>query len=151
MNNSQRLRSKIMIIEEIKKANVEAMKNKDANLRSIYSVVINKYMQASIEARTTGKEVDDAQMVRIIQKTIKELTEEQENYIKVGHMAEAENIGAQKAVLEKYLPSLLSADEIRNIINTLEDKTVPSVMRHFKTNYNGKVDMKTVSDVLKTF
>ena len=31
-----------MIIEEIKKANVQAMKNKDQNLRSIYSVVINK-------------------------------------------------------------------------------------------------------------
>ena len=34
-----------MIIDEIKKANVEAMKNKDANLRSIYSIIINKYMQ----------------------------------------------------------------------------------------------------------
>ncbi len=139
-----------MIIDEIKKANVMAIKNKDANLRSIYSVVINKYMQASIDARTTGKEVDDAQMVRIIQKTIKELTEEQDNYIKVGHTAEAENIGVQKAVLEKYLPTLLSADEIRKIINTLDDKTVPSVMRYFKANYNGKVDMKTVSDVMKT-
>ncbi len=139
-----------MIIDEIKKANVMAIKNKDANLRSIYSVVINKYMQASIDARTTGKEVDDAQMVRIIQKTIKELTEEQDNYIKVGHTAEAENIGVQKAVLEKYLPTLLSADEIRKIIGTLEDKTVPSVMRYFKANYNGKVDMKTVSDVMKT-
>ena len=32
--------------DEIKKANIEAMKNKDANLRSIYSVVINKFMQA---------------------------------------------------------------------------------------------------------
>ena len=60
-----------MIIDEIKKANVQAMKDKDANLRSIYSVVINKYMLASVEARTTGKEVDDAQMVKIIQKTIK--------------------------------------------------------------------------------
>ncbi len=139
-----------MIIDEIKKANVQAMKDKDTNLRSIYSVVINKYMQASIEARTTGKEVDDAQMVKIIQKTIKELTEEQDNYLKVGHTEVANNIAAQKAVLEKYLPTLLSADEIKNIILTLDDKTVPSVMRHFKTNYNGQVDMKTVSDVLKT-
>ena len=146
----QKIKEKFMIIDEIKKANVQAMKDKDTNLRSIYSVVINKYMQASIEARTTGKEVDDAQMVKIIQKTIKELTEEQDNYLKVGHTEVANNIAAQKAVLEKYLPTLLSADEIKNIILTLDDKTVPSVMRHFKTNYNGQVDMKTVSDVLKT-
>ena len=139
-----------MIIDEIKKANVQAMKDKDANLRSIYSVVINKYMLASVEARTTGKEVDDAQMVKIIQKTIKELDEEQANYAKVGHTETANNIGIQKAVLEKYLPQLLSADEIKKIILSLDDKTVPAVMRHFKSNYNGQVDMKTVSDVLKT-
>ena len=139
-----------MIIDEIKKANVQAMKDKDANLRSIYSVVINKYMLATVEARTTGKEVDDAQMVKIIQKTIKELDEEQANYEKVGHTETANNIAAQKAVLEKYLPQLLSAEEIKKIILALDDKTVPAVMRHFKANYNGQVDMKTVSDVLKT-
>ena len=139
-----------MIIDEIKKANVQAMKDKDANLRSIYSVVINKYMLATVEARTTGKEVDDAQMVKIIQKTIKELDEEQANYEKVGHMETANNIAAQKAVLEKYLPQMLSEEEIKKIILSLDDKTVPAVMRHFKANYNGQVDMKTVSDVLKT-
>ena len=75
-----------MIIEEIKKANVQAMKNKDQNLRSIYSVVINKYMQAQIEARLLKKEVNDDDMIRIIQKTIKELDEEASNYEKVGHI-----------------------------------------------------------------
>lgn len=139
-----------MIIDEIKKANVQAMKDKDANLRSIYSVVINKYMLATVEARTTGKEVDDAQMVKIIQKTIKELEEEKANYERVGHTETANNIAAQKAVLEKYLPQLLSEEEIKKIILSLDDKTVPAVMRHFKLNYNGQVDMKTVSDVLKT-
>ena len=37
-----------MLIDEIKQANVEAMKNKDANMRSIYSVLINKHLQATI-------------------------------------------------------------------------------------------------------
>ena len=90
-----------MIIDEIKKANIEAMKNKDANLRSIYSVVINKFMQAQINARTTGKEVDDAEVVKIIQKTIKELEEEGANYKKVGNTVESDKIDSQKAVLEK--------------------------------------------------
>jgi len=139
-----------MIIDEIKKANIQAMKDKDANLRSIYSVVMNKYMLATVEARATGKEVDDAQMVKIIQKTIKELDEECANYERVGHTETANNIKAQKAVLEKYLPTLLSAEEIKKIILTLDDKTVPAVMRHFKEHYNGQVDMKTVSEVLKT-
>jgi len=138
-----------MIIEEIKSANVQAMKDKDQKARAIYSVIMNKHLMATVDARTNGKEVGDAEMVKIIQKTIKELEEERDNYAKVGNAEEVETINYEKSLLEKYLPQMLSEEEIRNIISTLEDKTVPSVMRHFKTNYNGKCDMKTVSDVLK--
>lgn len=138
-----------MIIDDIKQANVQAMKDKDASARAIYGIIMSKYMQQTIEARAVGKEIGDAEMVKIIQKTIKELTEEEDNYKKVGNQEEALNIESQKKLLEKYLPSLLSAEEIRKIIEGLEDKTVPSVMRYFKSNYNGKCDMKTVSDVLK--
>ena len=139
-----------MIIDEIKKANIEAMKNKDSKARAIYSILMNKYLLAQVEARTTGKEVEDAEMVRIIQKTIKELEEERDNYVKVGNQEEVETIGYEKSLIEKYLPQMLSAEEIKAIIDTLEDKTVPSVMRHFKSNYNGKCDMKTVSEVLRS-
>lgn len=138
-----------MIIDEIKKANVEAMKNKDANLRSIYSIILNKYMQLEINSRTTGKEVCDVDVINMIAKTIKELEEEKENYKKVGNQEEVNNIEAQKKALSGYLPEMLSKEKIKEIILTLEDKTIPSVMRHFKTNYNGKCDMKDVSEVLK--
>ncbi len=139
-----------MIIDEIKKENMIALKEKNANARTIYSIISSKYMQATIEARAKNEEIGDTEMVKIIQKTIKELTEEAENYKKVGNEEEYNNITAQKSLIEKYLPQMLSEEEIRKIIDGLEDKTVPSVMRHFKTNYNGKVEMKTVSDVLKT-
>ena len=139
-----------MIIDEIKAGNIQAMKEKNMVARNIYSILLNKHLQATIDSRTSGKPVEDADMVRIIQKTIKELDEEAENYKKVGNMEEYKTIEEQKALISKYLPQLLGEDEIRKIILSLEDKTVPSVMRHFKTNYNGKVDMKTVSDVLKT-
>lgn len=139
-----------MIIDEIKKQNMVALKEKNTNARTIYSIISSKYMQATIEARSKNEEIGDPEMIKIIQKTIKELTEEAENYKKVGNEQEFNNINEQKSLIEKYLPQMLSEDEIRNIIAGLEDKTIPSVMRHFKTNYNGKVEMKTVSDVLKT-
>lgn len=138
-----------MIIDDIKKANIQALKDKNKPARDIYSIIMNKHLLASVECRTSGKEMTDADMVKIITKTIKELTEEAENYIKANNHEKAETINAQKAILEKYLPQLLSEEEIRQIISGLEDKSVPSVMRHFKANYNGQCDMKTVSDVLK--
>lgn len=139
-----------MIIDEIKKANIQALKDKNKTARDIYSIVMNKHMLATVESRTSGKEVTDADMVKIITKTIKELTEEQENYLKVNNQTKANDIAEQKAILEKYLPQMLSSEKIKEIILSLEDKSVPAVMKHFKTNHNGQCDMKTVSDVLKT-
>ena len=138
-----------MIIDEIKKDNVQAMKDKNAIARTIYGVVVNKYMLQNIEKRKTGGELTDADMVAILQKTIKELTEEAENYSKVGNVAQVEEINAQKAILEKYLPQMMSEDEIRNIIASMDDKSMPSVMKHFKANYAGKVDMQLVNKIAR--
>ena len=138
-----------MIIDEIKKDNVQAMKDKNTIARTIYGVVVNKYMLQSIEKRKTGGELTDADMVAILQKTIKELTEEAENYAKVGNAAQVEEINAQKTILEKYLPQMMSEDEIRNIIAGMEDKSMPSVMKHFKANYAGKVDMQLVNKIAR--
>ena len=138
-----------MIIDEIKKDNVQAMKDKNALARAIYGVVMNKVLLAQIELKKDGKELVDADVVQILQKTIKELTEEKENYIKAGNTIEAENIEAQKKIIEKYLPQMMSEDEIRAEIAKLEDKSIPSVMKHFKANFAGKVDMGLVNKIAR--
>ena len=139
-----------MLVDEIKKANVQAMKDKDMVARSIYSVILNKIMLEGIKKREKGEEIVDADVSNILQKTIKELEEEKENYTKVGNNEEVEKILAQIEIAKKYLPKMLSKDEIREIINGLEDKSVPAVMKHFKTNFNGKCDMREVGEVLKS-
>ena len=106
-----------MIIEEIKKQNMLALKNKDMVARAVYSVLINKYMLAEIEKRTLNEKMEDADTVKIIQKLIKELTEEAENYKKVNNTLEYEKILTQKALLEAYLPKMLTEEEIKNIIS----------------------------------
>ena len=44
---------------------------------------------------------------------------------------------------------MMSEDEIKEIIMSLPDKSIGAVMKHFKTNYAGKCDMKVVGDVFK--
>ena len=134
-----------MIIDEIKKDNVQAMKDKNALARAIYGVVMNKVLLASIEAKKDGRELADSDVIQILQKTIKELTEEKENYIKAGNQTEANNIETQKGLIEKYLPQMMSEDEVKAVINSLEDKSLPNIMKHFKANYAGKVDMGMVN------
>ncbi len=138
-----------MIEEQIKKANIQAMKDKDTVARAFYSVLMNKIMLEKIAKRESGKEIVDADVSNIIQKLIKELNDEKENYTKVGNTEQVANINRQIEIASAYLPKMLSRDEIKNIILGLDDKSIPTVMKHFKTNFNGQVDMRLVQEVLK--
>ena len=138
-----------MIIDEIKKSNMVALKSHDNASRTAYSIVMNKYKLAEIEKRSKGEEIADVDMVAIIQKTIKELDEEQLNYEKANRQDTVEEIKIQKSALQVFLPQMMSAEEIKNIIMGLDDKSIGAVMKHFKLNYAGKCDMKTVQEVLR--
>ena len=139
-----------MLIDQIKTANIEALKAKDAVARGVLSVVSNKYKLQEVELKAAGKEIGDKEMLAIIQKTLKELADEKEGYLKVNNAERANAIARQEEILSAYLPKQLSEDEIRSIISSLEDKSVPSVMKHFKTNYAGQVDMSLVNSVLRS-
>ncbi|MDY6275917.1 MAG: GatB/YqeY domain-containing protein [Bacilli bacterium] len=138
-----------MLINELEQANIAALKARDQVTRAVLSVVINRYRMNAIELKSQGKEATDADLVKIISKVIKELDEEKEGNIKTGRLEEAKAIDQQKAVIEKYLPKMMSEDEIRAVIAKLEDKSMPSVMKYFKANYDGQVDMSLVSKIAR--
>lgn len=139
-----------MLIDEIKANNIKAMKERDNVTRGVLSIVMTKYKNLEVESKAVGKEVGDKELLGIIQKTLKELSDEKEGYLKVGNQEKADAISKQEEVLNGYLPKQLSEKEIRDIISSLEDKSVPSVMKHFKTNYAGQVDMSLVNSVLRS-
>lgn len=138
-----------MLINELEQANIAALKARDQVTRAVLSVVINRYRMNAIELKSQGKEATDADLIKIISKVIKELDEEKEGNIKTGRLEEAKAIDQQKAVIEKYLPKMMSEDEIRAVISKLEDKSMPSVMKYFKANYDGQVDMSLVSKIAR--
>lgn len=139
-----------MLIDQIKKENMLALKNKEVNKRAVLSVIINKYMVLGYEAKAKGKELTDLDLVQIINKTLKELEEEKASYEKANRADSVKNIEEQMACISSYLLKMMSEDEIKTIILSLEDKSVPSVMKHFKQNYAGKCDMGLVNKVLKS-
>ena len=139
-----------MTLEEFKKVKIEAMKSKDKDAVTALNVVINKIMLASIEKKAVGEEMTDEDVTRILQKTVNELTEERAGFEKAGRTETVASLDNQIAVVKKYLPKMLSEEEIKAIILSLDDKSVPAVMKHFKSEYAGKVDMRLVGAVLKT-
>ena len=141
-----------MDIDFFKKEKIVKMKEKNSDAVSALNVVINKIMLATIEKRAKNETLNEGDILFILQKTEKELLEEKSGYEKAGanYVDKVKSLEVQIATVKSYLPSLMSAEEIKEVILSLEDKSVPSVMRYFKANYNGKCDMKTVNEVLRS-
>ena len=139
-----------MLINDLQKANIEAMKAKDQDARSILSVVLTKYKLQEVEARAAGKTIGDAELLSIIQKVLKELSDEKEGYVKVANQERVDSITRQENVIKGYLPQQLSEEEIRAEIAKLDDKSLPNIMKHFKMNFAGKVDMSKVSQIARS-
>ena len=138
-----------MILQDLQKANIEAMKAHNTNARSILSVVISRCKLLEVELRSQGKELADSEVLGIIQKIIKELSDEREGYLKVNNLERAKSIEEQTEIIKVYLPQQLTKAEILAEINKLEDKSIPAIMKHFKANFAGKVDMSLVSQVAR--
>lgn len=139
-----------MIYQQLKEANVAAFKNHDANARAILSVLLNKIKLVEIEKRTANADLTDADVVAVLQKTLKELDEERQAFERAGRTENVQALNAQIAFVSAYLPKMMTDEEIKAEILALSDKSVPSVMKHFKANFAGKCDMRRVQEVLKS-
>ena len=140
-----------MLIDELKKENLRALKEKDQIKKGILSVVINKYMILSTDKNHLECKVTDEEVLKLISKTLKELNEEKEGYIKTNNLSRVSDIEHQIDVLQAFLPKMMEEYEIRKIISEIPDKSIPTVMKYFKQNYSGKVDLSLVSKILKDF
>ncbi len=139
-----------MLIDEIKKANMQALKNHDSDARASLSVLINKYMLLNVENKAKGKETTEADVVSLIQKSIKELQEEREMYVSNNRPENVKKIDHQIESISVFLPKMMSEEEIKAIISKLDDKSIKNVMSTFKKEYAGKVDMSLVSKIAKS-
>jgi len=138
-----------MLFDDLKKAKMQVFKDKNQDARSVLEAVISRSMLQSVELKALGKELSDDDVLTNIQKVVKELEEERVSFKAAGRDENVVSLTNQIDYISKFLPSQLSEDEIKQIISTLEDKSIGNVMKHFKTNYQGKCDMGLVSKIAK--
>ncbi|MBR3731479.1 MAG: GatB/YqeY domain-containing protein [Spirochaetales bacterium] len=139
-----------MLFDDLKKAKMAAMKEHNKVKSDTLGVAIAKAMLVNTEKKAKGEELTDAEMIGILQKTVKELEEEKANYMQLSRSDDAANVDAQIDYIKEYLPAMMNDDEIRNIILGMEDKSVGTVMKTFKAKYAGQADMKKVQEILKS-
>lgn len=117
-----------------------------------------RVLQAAIKQREVDEriELDDAAVLAIVEKQIKQRREAAKQYIDGGRqeLADAENV--EIALLEPYLPEQLSDAEIDGMITQAIEQTGASEMKDMgklmgllKPQLQGKADMGQVSGKIK--
>ena len=146
-----------MIRDNIKTALVDAMKGGDkpttAAIRLIQSAIKNR----DIEART-GKapDSDDALVVEVLQKMVKQRRESIEMYEKGGRQELADNEAAEVRVIERFLPAQMddaqtaaAIEAIKTELGATGMKDMGRVMAELKARHGSELDMSRASAAVK--
>ena len=136
-----------MVYNKIKTDMMQALKEKRISDKETLGFLFSQLKNKAIELRVN--ELEDKDSFQVIQKFVKSLKEEKESYEKAGRLNVLESFNNQINLVESYLPKQLNEDEIKNIILNLDNKDIPNIMKYFKTNYNGEVDMKLVNQLAR--
>ncbi len=146
-----------MIRDDIKAALITAMKGGDkdgtAAIRLIQSAIKNR----DIEARTQSPVADDdALVVEVLQKMVKQRRESIEMFEKGGRQELADKEKAEVAVIEAFLPAQMSAEETAAAIEAIKAdlgatgmKDMGRVMAELKARHAASLDMSKASAAVK--
>jgi uncharacterized protein len=146
-----------MIREDIKAAQITAMKSGDTQTRDTTRLIISAIKNRDIEART-GKAVtdDDALVVEVLQKMVKQRRESIDMFEKGGRAELAANEAAEVAVIERFLPAQLSDAETSALIESIKAelgatdvKDMGRVMAVLKERHASSLDMSKASGLVK--
>lgn len=131
-----------------------AMKAKDqAALRSIRAV---KSAILLFKTDGSGKELDEASGIKLLQKLVKQRKDSLDIYEKQGREDLAQKEREEISVIERYLPEQISPEKLEGIIRTIIEQTgansmkdMGKVMGMASKQLAGKADGKTISGVVK--
>ena len=145
---------KAQITEDMK----AAMRAKDAERLGSIRLLTAAMKQKEVDERV---ELDDAMVVAIVDKLIKQRKDSIEAFTKAARQDLADKETAEMAVLQAYLPARLSAEDIQEGVATLVQglaaelgravtgADMGKVMGAAKAQFAGKADMGQVSAAIK--
>jgi len=134
----------------------EAMKAKDKVKLTALRAVKSQLLLAATEKGSDGGSSDEAG-IKMLQKLVKQRKESAELYKQQGRMDLAEPELVEAAIIEKYLPTQLTEEELKPIIQSIIGKVGASgpqdmgkVMGVASKELAGKADGKTISTIVRS-
>ena len=130
-----------------------AMRAKDQVSLSTIRLINAAIKQFEVDERT---EADDAKVISILTKMVKQRKDSAKIYTEADRQDLADKENAEIEILNRYLPQMMSAEEIKTVVEAVIAETGASgmadmgkVMGVLKTRLAGKADMGEVNKILK--
>ena len=146
-----------MIRDDIKAALVSAMKGGDKNRTAAIRLIQSAIKNRDIELRTGSAPADDdALVVEVLQKMIKQRRESIALYEQGGRAELAQAEKAEVEVIEQFLPQQMSEEETNAAIDAIAQevgatsvKDMGKVMAVLKERHGSQLDMSKASSLGK--
>lgn len=146
-----------MIRDAIKSAQIEAMKAGDKDRLAAVRLILAKIKDRDIELRTASSTPDDdAVVVDVLQKMVKQRRESISMYEQGGRTELAAKEQAELDVIETFLPRQLSEEETKAAIEAIKAETgaesvkdMGKVMAVLKERHGTVIDMSKASGLVK--
>ena len=146
-----------MIRDDIKAAQITAMKAGDKEARGAISLIQSAIKNRDIEERTKSVQMDDdALVIEVLQKMVKQRRESIEMFEKGGRQELADAEKAEVAVIERFLPAQMSDEETTAAIEAIKAelgasgmKDMGKVMAELKARHATTLDMSKASGLVK--
>lgn len=123
-----------MIRDDIKAATVQAMKGGEKERTSTLRQIAAKIKDRDIELRTGGSKAGDDEVVTgVLQKMAKQRRESIAMYESGGRTELAEREQAELAVIEEFLPQMMSEEQVMASIDAIKAETGASGMKDMGT------------------
>jgi uncharacterized protein YqeY len=134
----------------------DAMRAGDTRRRDVLRYLLSAVHNAEIDA---GRELDDAGVIAVIQRQVKQRRDSIEEYRKGGRQDLVEREEAEAAILQSYLPEQLSRDEVveaaRAAIEELgargpadKGRVMPVLIERLRGRAEGRVINEVVTELL---
>lgn len=143
--------------DQINQALKRALKSRDTLRMGTLRLITAAIKDRDIEARGKGKEaVDDAEILQILQKMVKQREESAKVYAENGREELAEQERSEIEVIQDFLPKPLSQEEVDAAIDAAVVETgaqslkdMGKVVGVLKGKYPGRIDFGQASKAVK--
>lgn len=137
------------LLDKIRADQLQARKENNKTKATVLTTLIGE--AAMIGKNAGNRDTTDDETAKVIVKFVKGIVETQ-NLTRGVNKDKFNELEVEKQILEAYLPTQLTVDELKEIIltNFTEKPNVGAVMAYLKANYNGLYDGKIASGLVNT-